>query len=144
MKQILIFLLFAAMLCWFMFAPVYKHIVVVRQALLQQEVDYLLEMGANATYGYIDAVMLTASSFRLEEFGFSPERLQYNVTTTSGAEGTNPDAPVQRGIGIRLEITYPYGQLFQIDRLIGITPPSDEGKMRAKGMKMSEYVPIGR
>lgn len=27
--------------------PVYKHVVIVRQAVLQKEVDYLLEIGAN-------------------------------------------------------------------------------------------------
>lgn len=141
MKQIIVFLLFAAILCWFMFAPIYKHIMVVQQALLQKEVDYLLEIGTNASYGYIDGAMVTASLQRLEEFGFTADNLVYTVTTTSGVDGTSPAAPVKRGIGISLEVSYPYGRLFEIDRLIGIAPPSGQTRMSARGVKMSEYVP---
>lgn len=141
MKQILVFILFAAMLCWFMFAPTYKHVLVVRQALLQKEVDYLLEIGANASHGYIDAAMVNASMRRLEESGFRAADLAYSVSTTTGVDGTNPSAPVYRGTGIRLELSYPYDRLFDIDRLIGVTPPPDGLRMSASGMKMSEYVP---
>ena len=73
MKQILVFVLFAAMMCWFMFAPIYKHILIMRQALLQKEVDYLLEIGANASHGYIGQDMIEASRMRLEERGFIPD-----------------------------------------------------------------------
>lgn len=141
MKQIVMFLLFAALLCWFTFSPIYKHILILRQAVLQKEVDYLLEVGANGAHGYIDEGMIQASRERLAERGFTAADLTYTVTTTGGVSGTNPAVPVMRGIGIRLELTYPYGALFAIDRLIGIVPPPDGGRIGAAGMKMSEYVP---
>jgi hypothetical protein len=141
MKQILMFVLFATLLCWQMFSPMYKHVIIVRQALLQQEVDYLLEVGANATYGYIDAAMIAASKGRLADIGFETADLDYTVTTTSGIDGTNPLAPVRRGTGIRVSLSYPYGTMFAIDRLIGIVPPTETARMSAAGMKMSEYIP---
>jgi hypothetical protein len=141
MKQILVFILFAAMLCWAMFAPIYKHVVMFRQAMLQKEVDYMLEIGANASHGYIDGAAIEASRLRLAGHGFKPDQLEYVVTTTSGADGTNPAAPVHRGVGIGLVISYPYENLFEIDRLIGISPPAEHARMSAAGMKMSEYVP---
>jgi len=141
MKQLLVFILFAATLCWFMFAPAYKHVLILRQALLQKEVDYLLEVGANGSHGYIDAGMINASKYRLANHGFNVSDLEYTVTTTSGADGTNPDAPVPRGTGIRLELSYPYERLFDIDRLVGLEPPPQGLRMTAAGMKMSEYVP---
>lgn len=108
---------------------------------MQKEVDYLLEVGANGSHGYIDAFMVEDSRRRLAERGFETSDLVYKVETTSGVNGTDPAAPVLRGSGIKLTITYPYQQLFEIDRLIGITPPSEEKRMGATGMKMSEYVP---
>ena len=141
MKQILMFVLFASLLCWQMFSPMYKHVIIVRQALLQQEVDYLLEVGANAANGYIDAAMIAASKGRLAETGFETAELDYAVTTTSGVDGTNPLAPVRRGTGIRVTLSYPYGTMFDIDRLIGITPPAATATMSASGMKMSEFIP---
>lgn len=141
MKQILVFLLFLLMLVWFMFAPVYKHVLILRQAVLQKEADYLLEVGASGRYGYIDTAMTEESRTRLAGFGFDPEELQYAVTTTSGLPGTNPASPLVRGTGIRLTITYPYGNLFGIDRLLGIASPDSQDRMGAAGMKMSEYVP---
>ncbi|MGN7384523.1 MULTISPECIES: hypothetical protein [unclassified Paenibacillus] len=141
MKQILVFILFVSMLCWFMFAPVYKHVIITRQAVLQKEVDYLLEVGASGAYGYIDARMIGQSRLRLEERGFVGADLNYIVTTTHGRGGTRAAEPVPRGEGIRLMITYPYGGLFAIDRLVGVIPPDDGSLMAAVGMKMSEYVP---
>jgi hypothetical protein len=124
-----------------MFAPIYKHVFIVRQAVLQQEVDYLLEVGANGTHGYIDAAMIAASRNRLASYGLDPAKLIYEVGTTSGADATNPSAPVRRGTGIMLKISYPYERLFVIDRLIGVTPPDENARFSASGMKMSEYVP---
>jgi len=141
MRSVLVFVLFAAILCWLMFAPVYKHVFIVRQAVLQQEVDYLLEIGANGTHGYIDAAMIAASRNRLASYGLDPAKLVYEVSTTSGADATNPAAPVMRGTGIVLTIRYPYERLFEIDRLVGITPPDEHAQISATGMKMSEYVP---
>jgi hypothetical protein len=141
MKQILVFILFAAMLCWFLFAPVYKHVIIIRQALLQKEVDYMLEVGASGNYGYIDAAAIEASRQRLARTGFDPAKLEYTVSSTNGAAAGNPAAPVPRGAGIRLTISYPYDGLFDIDRLIGLTPPPEGFRMTAAGMKMSEYVP---
>ncbi len=65
MKQLLVFVLFAALFCWLMFSPIYKHVLVIRQALLQQEVDYMLEIGASGKYGYIDSWMVEQSRSRL-------------------------------------------------------------------------------
>ncbi|MEK3882484.1 hypothetical protein [Paenibacillus sp. PL2-23] len=141
MKQILLFVLFAATLCWVMFSPIYKHVVIVRQAVLQQEVDYLLEVGASGTYGYISAAMEEQSRRRLAAFGLRGEAIQYRYATTTGVNATNPAAPVARGVGIELTVSYPYENLFMIDSLIGVTPIDPEARMRAYGMKMSEYVP---
>ncbi|MDG0791901.1 hypothetical protein OMP38_14370 [Cohnella ginsengisoli] len=141
MRQLLVFVLFATLFCWLMFSPVYKHVVVLRQSLLQQEVDYLLEVGASGRYGYIDAAMIVESRTRLSGYGFRPEILEYEVTTASGMPGTDSAAPLQRGDGLRLVIRYPYDGLMDIDRLIGVDPPSSMARMAAAGMKMSEYVP---
>lgn len=142
MKQILVFVLFSSLICWLMFAPVYRHVAILRQALLQKEADYLLEVGASGRYGYIDGEMIEASRRRLESKGFDPALLDYAVSTTSGADATNRNAPVLRGTGIRLVISYPYGRLFAIDRLIGLAPLPGDARMSAGGMKMSEYVPV--
>lgn len=141
MKQILVFILFAALLCWLMFTPIYKHVLIVRQAVLQKEVDYLLEIGANGSRGYIDAAMIAESRHRLAEHGFDSDQVVYTVSTTSGADGGDPTRPILRGEGLRLHISYPYGHLFALDRLIGMTPPDPEDRMSAAGIKMSEYVP---
>jgi hypothetical protein len=141
MKQILAFILFATMLCWFMFAPVYKHVIILRQALLQKEVDYLLEIGASGLHGYISPAMVAASKVRLQDRGFVPNDLAYSVTTTTAVNGEDPGKPVKRGIGIGLQLTYPYNRLFVIDQLVGISVPSTAARMGATGMKMSEYVP---
>lgn len=141
MKQILVFLLFAVIMVWFMFSPVYKHVLIMRQAALQKEVDYMLEVGASGTYGYISPDMMNQSRQRLAGIGFNSAELQYTVTTTSGVPADRPDLQVLRGVGIRLVITYPYGNLFGIDRLVGISAPDSGDRMGAAGMKMSEYVP---
>jgi hypothetical protein len=141
MKQILVFIMFSALLCWFMFAPVYKHVIILRQAILQKEVDLLLERGASGMYGYIDSVMIADSRSRLAERGFDPTLVEYMVSTNSGAPATDPSSPVPRGTGIQLLIRYPYQQLFMIDRLIGVHIPDASDRMGAAGMKMSEYVP---
>ncbi|MDF2722941.1 MAG: hypothetical protein K0Q59_2616 [Paenibacillus sp.] len=141
MKQILAFVLFAGLLCWMMFAPAYKHVILVRHALLQKEVDYLLEIGANGSYGYVDESAVDASRYRLMQHGFRGDRLEYAVTATNGVNASNPASPVLRGAGIELTISYPYDGMFAIDRLIGILTPADDARMAASGMKMSEYVP---
>lgn len=124
-----------------MFSPIYKHVLVIRQALLQQEADYLLEIGASGRYGYIDGDMVAESRDRLARYGFNSPMLEYAVTSTSGAEGDNASAPLPRGTGIQLRITYPYDNLLNIDRLIGLEPPSGDARIGGGGMKMSEYVP---
>lgn len=108
---------------------------------MQKEVDYLLEVGANGNHGYINTLMIEDSRRRLADRGFETSKLLYKVETTNGVNGMEPTAPVLRGNGIKLTITYPYQRLFEVDRLIGITPPSGEERMGASGMKMSEYVP---
>jgi hypothetical protein len=140
-KQLLVFILLAATLCWLMFSPIYKHVLIVRQAVLQKEADYLLEIGANGDHGYISGAMTAESSLRLSRFGMQPEALVYEVSSTSGASATNPSAPLPRGVGLQLTIRYPYERLFEIDRLIGLTPPDPNAQMSAFGLKMSEYVP---
>lgn len=141
MKQILLFVLFSALLCWLMFSPIYKHVLIVRQAVLQQEVDYLLEVGASGSNGYISSTMQENSRQRMARFGMQPDEVLFELTTTSGVDASNPSAPVPRGTGITLTMSYPYENLFEIDRLIGLTPPLPSERMRAFGMKMSEYVP---
>jgi hypothetical protein len=141
MKQLLMFILLASLLCWFMFAPIYKHVAIMRQAVLQKEVDYMLEVGAAGIHGYINEGMIENSRQRLAERGFDASRAVYTITTTSGVPGGDAAAPVSRGTGIGLEISYPYEQLFFIDRLVGISAPLPASRMGAAGMKMSEYVP---
>lgn len=141
MKQLLVFVLFAAMFCWLMFSPIYKHVLVIRQALLQQETDYLLEIGASGKYGFIDGVMVADSRNRLAQYGFNPSSLEYEISSTTGEAGDNAQAPLPRGTGIRLVISYPYENLLNIDRLIGVEPPSADARISGRGMKMSEYVP---
>lgn len=141
MRNILVFVLFAAMVCWMMFSPIYKHVLIARQAVLQQETDYLLEVGASGSYGYIDAAMMEQSRERLAAFGMQPERVNFEVTADNGLMATDADAPLSRGTGIMLSMSYPYEDLFQIDRLIGLTPPSPGSRMRTFGMKMSEFMP---
>lgn len=141
MKQILVFVLFAGMLCWAMFAPTYKHVILFRQAMLQKEVDYMLEVGANASHGYVDQAAMEASRQRLRQHGFQIEKLWYSVSATNGANASDPSSPVLRGAGIELDISYPYDGMFDIDRLLGIATPAASARMAASGMKMSEYVP---
>lgn len=140
MKQILVFILLSGLLCWLMFAPIYKHVAIMRHALLQQEVDYLLEIGANGDHGYISSAMLEQSRQRLAEKGFNPDSLVYTVRTSTGISAMNSESPVPRGTGIELRITYPFGHLFTLDQLIGLNGPEPDKKMAAYGMKMSEYV----
>lgn len=141
MKQILVFILFAAMLCWMMFSPIYKHVLVVREAMLQKEVDYLLEVGASGSKGYIDAAMLEQSRHRLEKAGMSGQLVRYTVTSTDGSSAVDSSAPLLRGIGLQLTASYPYEKLFRIDSLIGISQPGPDAAMHAFGQKMSEFVP---
>lgn len=108
---------------------------------MQKEVDYMLEVGASGRYGYIDGAMVQASRDRLADMGFQASQLQYNVTATDGSGGSDPGQPVPRGEGIRLSISYPYGNLFGIDRLLGIAAPDGQERMGATGLKMSEFVP---
>jgi hypothetical protein len=140
-KQLLVFVLFSALFCWLMFSPIYKHVLVIRQALLQQEVDYMLEIGASGRYGYIDREMVDDSRGRLAEYGFTSALLEYEIESTSGADSGNSMLPLPRGTGIRLRISYPYENLLHIDRLIGLAPPSEDARISGRGMKMSEYVP---
>lgn len=142
MKQLLVFVLFSALFCWLMFSPIYKHVLVIRQALLQQEADYLLEIGASGRFGYIDGNMVAESRDRLAAHGFQPGLLEYEIYSTTGVPADDPSAPLERGTGLRLVIRYPYDNLLNIDRLIGISPPSADARITAGGLKMSEYVPL--
>ncbi|MFD1954316.1 hypothetical protein ACFSL6_09030 [Paenibacillus thailandensis] len=141
MKNILVFVLFAGIVCWMMFSPIYKHVLIVRQAVLQQEVDYLLEVGASGAYGYISDAMLDESRRRLERFGLKPDEVEFEVGTTDGSDGGDPSRPLRRGTGISLAASYPYEDLLRIDTLIGIAVPSEDDRLRAYGIRMSEYVP---
>lgn len=141
MKQLLAFILLSSLICWLMFAPVYRHVLIMRQAALQQEVDYLLEVGANGSHGYIDSSMVTASRERLRMKGFETTKLEYVISSESGIPANTATSPLMRGTGLELAIRYPVDRLFVIDRLIGLTPPDDSARIQASGIKMSEYVP---
>ncbi|GAB2671007.1 hypothetical protein ACFQWB_13780 [Paenibacillus thermoaerophilus] len=140
MKQVLAFVLLAGVLCWLMFAPVYRHVLIMRQALLQKEVDYLLETGASGARGYIDEQMIAESRARLEDRGLAAEALSYDVSAEDGRPATNPEEPVPRGVGIRLTIRFESDNLLVLDRLVGAAQGSTI-RIGASGMKMSEYVP---
>lgn len=141
MKQIIVFILLSTMLCWLMFSPIYKHVLIMRQAVLQKEVDHLLEIGTNASYGYINEAMLNASRDRLLERGFNSTEIIYIISTTNGVSGTDANERVIRGEGIHLRISYPYHNLLHIDQLIGISISTSKERMAAGGIKMSEYLP---
>ncbi|MBO7747853.1 hypothetical protein I8J29_27040 [Paenibacillus sp. MWE-103] len=142
MKSLLVFVLLSAMMCWFMFSPIYKHVLIVRQAVLQQEVDYLLEVGASGDYGYVDAAMLEAAKERLAAYGLDPASVGFEIVTDGGATATDPSRPLLRGAPLTVTASYPVEGLFNIDRLIGVAPPADDARLRASGTKMSEYVPL--
>ena len=125
-----------------MFSPVYKHVVLTRQAVLQQEVDYLLEIGASGRYGYISSSMINDSKMRLANLGLQQSLLDYTVSSTQNYIPTEQN-PLPRGESISLSISYPYENLFMIDSLVGITPIGATERMRAYGIKMSEYVNQG-
>ncbi|QHT62911.1 hypothetical protein GXP70_25105 [Paenibacillus lycopersici] len=141
MKSLLVFVLLAALMCWFMFSPIYKHVLIVRQAVLQQEVDYLLEVGASGEYGYIDTAMLQRSKQRLAAYGLNPASVTFEITSDNGSNATNPARPLPRGAPLTVTASYPVEGLFDIDRLIGVAPPSANTRLKAAGTKMSEYVP---
>ncbi|BBI35266.1 hypothetical protein KCTCHS21_46650 [Cohnella abietis] len=101
----------------------------------------MLEIGASGRFGYIDGAMIAESRGRLAQYGFVAPKLEYVVTSTTGAEGDNATAPLPRGTGLRLRIAYPYENLLNIDRLIGLEPPSENARISGGGLKMSEYVP---
>ena len=101
----------------------------------------MLEIGASGQNGYIDEDMVAESRQRLEAYGFNTALLEYEVASTTGAEGGNSSSPLPRGVGLRLKVTYPYERLLDIDRLIGAAPPSEAARISGRGMRMSEYVP---
>ncbi len=101
----------------------------------------MLEIGASGNYGYIDESMVADSRQRMGEYGFNPALLEYEVTSTTGGEGRSASEPLPRGAGLRLKLTYPYERLLDIDRLIGLAPPSEDARIAGRGMRMSEYVP---
>lgn len=139
MKQIITFVMFAAMLCWLLFSPIYKHVLLTRQAVIQQEVDFLLEVGASGMYGYVSSEMIEKSKQRLASLGFEVSQLSYSI---SSSMEYIPSAamPLPRGEILSVEISYPYEDLFLIDSLIGIDPPDANERIRSFGVKMSEYV----
>ena len=139
MKQLLMFILLASTLCWTMFAPVYKHVYILRQALLQQEVDYLLEVGTSGQYGYISSALIEQSRARLRDFGLESAQLVYEARSTSGQAVTSSSQRVPRGEGIALTISYPVDNLFAIDGLFGVRAPHLQ-RITAYCVQMSEYV----
>ena len=107
-----------------MFSPIYKHVLIVRQAVLQQETDYLLEVGANGDHGYIDSAMMEQSKLRLASFGLQPGLVEFEVSATNGASATSPAMPLPRGVGLSLSVSYPVDGLLAIDQLIGLDASS--------------------
>lgn len=140
MKQLLAFIMFSTIICWMMFSPIYKHVLIMRQALLQQEVDYLLEIGASGQYGYISPAMIESSKNRLSDFGLTKEKIIYEIMTEDGRPLGDINARVMRGDGIKVTVSYPYEKLTTIDALVGITPLPEDARMKAFGVRMSEYV----
>ncbi len=139
MKQLLVFVLLSGLLVWLLFTPAYKHVLLARHALLQKEADYLLETGASGLRGTIAPDMIAESRQRLSRFGFRPNSIEYTVEAGGGLD---PGAgPLPRGTPIAVTLAYPYEQLFALDRLLGIAVPGSEDRMKAYGIRMSEYVP---
>lgn len=141
MRTLLVFILFSSTMCWVMFSPAYKHVLIVRQALLQKEVDYLLEMGASGQYGYVDDAMIADSKTRLEQHGLDPTLLDYEIVSSDGLNAMDMNQPIERGSGIIVTIRYPTTDLYMIDRLVGIDLSATQPIINVSGIKMSEYVP---
>lgn len=139
MKQILAFILFASLMCWILFSPIYKHVLLTRQAVIQQEVDFLLEVGASGKYGYVTDTLIADSKKRLANLGFNPANLQYDISSSLNFTPTS-EQRLPRGEVMTVTISYPYENLFLIDALIGIEPFGEHERMRSFGVKMSEYI----
>lgn len=140
MKTILTFVMLSGIVCWLMFSSVYKHVLIMRQALLQQEVDLILETATQGHRGYVSAELVEQSKQRLADRGFEESGLSYVIEGTNGLSATDSARPVPRGEGIRLSISYPYEDLLLIDRLIGMSPPGPEERIGGTGLRMSEYI----
>ena len=135
-SPILVIVILAPLLVWLMLKPTYQHVLILRHAVIQKEVDYLLEQGARL--GYVSTDMQNDSKQRLIDRGFESGKLEYSITSDTGSSATDPLNPLTRGIGLIVEISYPYDNTFLIDRLIGIDPPPATDRLKAKGIQMIE------
>lgn len=142
MKGILSFVLLSGVICWMMFSGVYTHVLLSRQVLLQQEVNYLLEVATQARYGYISSSLITESKARLASHGLEEGNLTYLISSTTGQSAEDALHPIPRGEGIILKISYPFDGLLDINQLVGIHPPSSDAKINGFGQRMSEYISV--
>jgi hypothetical protein len=140
MKAILSFVLLAGTIAWVMFGGIYNHVLMTRQTLLQQEVNYVLEIATQAKYGYISNSVMEQSKARLASKGFDPTKLEYQVSSTTGQSSVDEFHPIPRGEAIVLKIRYPYEGLLEINRLVGILPPSSNARIGSSAQRMSEYI----
>jgi hypothetical protein len=140
MKAIFAFILLAGVIAWLMFSGLFTHVLLTRQTVLQQEVSTVLETATQARYGYIAESVLNQSKQRLLTRGFDVRKLTYVIASTTGQSATDATHPIVRGEGIMLTIRYPVDGLLNINRFIGIQPPSKDATLSASGQRMSEYV----
>ncbi|MEY4479631.1 MAG: hypothetical protein RLZZ267_309 [Bacillota bacterium] len=125
-----------------MFSGIYTHVLLSRQVLLQQEVNYLLEVATQARYGYMSSALISESKSRLASHGLEDGKLIYLISSTSGQSAVDASHPIPRGEGIILKISYPFDGLLDINQLVGIKPPSSEARINGFGQRMSEYIAV--
>jgi hypothetical protein len=140
MKGILSFVLLSGVICWVMFSGVYTHVLMSRQVMLQQEVNYLLEVATQSRYGYVSTELISESKLRLASRGLDSGKLDYLISSTTGQSAVDAIHPVPRGEGIILIISYPLDGLLDINQLVGIQPPSADKTINGFGQRMSEYI----
>ena len=140
MKAILSFVLLAGVFCWLIFSGMYNHTLLLRQGALEQEVELMLETATQAQNGYVSATMIERAMQHFEAKGMSRNKVQFTTSSTSAQSASNPLTPIPRGEGIRIQASYPYDGLLNINRLIGMVVPGDTDRFSYSATRMSEYV----
>lgn len=140
MKAILSFILLAGVFCWLIFSGMYHHVLLLRQGALEQEVELMLETATQAQNGYVSASAIEQAMQHFEAKGMSRQKVQLSISSTTGSSATNPLTPIPRGDGIRIQASYPYDGILNINRLVGMVVPGESDRFSYSATRMSEYV----
>lgn len=140
MKVILSFVLLSGVFCWLIFSGMYNHALLLRQGALEQEVELMVETATQAQNGYVSSAMIARAMNHFEAKGMSPSKVQLTISSSTAQSATNPLTPIPRGEMIRIQASYPYDGLLNINRLIGMVVPSSTERFSYSATRMSEYV----